>query len=185
MADDHSDFRQKLFDAEEITPALREAYRRQMDTLLHDNHTPRKRLIGAMLLLAMVAGVIGEIRALFVYPGDARFYVAATAMAIAFAGAAVWIARDLWHGKTVRKLSYKVSDLFYGAAGILTVMQLLHGMNAPAEPASTFGVLFMFVFLFVCGAWSLLNRVSAAELSIREELLRIECRMADAFERMN
>jgi hypothetical protein len=97
---------------------------------------------------------------------------------------AAWIARDLWRGKSVRKSSFKVSDLFYGTAGILTVMQLLHGMQAPSEPASTFGVLFMFVFLFVCGAWSVLNRIASAELSTREEMLRIEYRLADLAERL-
>jgi hypothetical protein len=132
----------------------------------------------------MIGIVVGEVRAMLVYSGDASFYGAAATMMVVCAFAAAWIARDLWRGKSVRKSSFKIADLFYGTAGMLTVMSLLHGMQAPANPASTFGVLFMFVFLFVCGVWSLLNRIASAELSTREEMLRIECRLAEISERL-
>jgi hypothetical protein len=184
MTDKSTEFRRKLFEAQEMNPILQEAYHKELDALLHETHTSRTRLPAIALLLLMVGIVVGEVRAMLVYSGDARFYVAATIMMAACAFAAAWIARDLWRGKSVRKSSFKVSDLFYGAAGLLTVMQLMHGMEAPSNPASTFGVLFMFVFLFVCGAWSLLNRIASAELSTREEMLRIECRLAEISERL-
>jgi hypothetical protein len=177
-------FRQQLFEAEKMTPALRDAYRTELDAILYDTLTPRKRLPGILLLLILLVGAVGEVWTMVVHPGDARFYVSATTMLVVFAFGAAWIARDLWRGNSVRKSSYKFADMFYGAAGILTVVQLMHGMFAPADPRSTFGVFFMFVFLFVCSGWSLMNRIASAELSLREEMLRIECRMADLVERL-
>jgi hypothetical protein len=185
MANKPTSFRQQLFEIEEMTPSLRDAYRRELDTLVHDTLTPRKRLPSILFLLIMIVGAIGEVWTMIVHAGDSRFYVSAATMLVAFAIGGAWIARDLWRGKSVRKESYKFADVFYGAAGVLTVVQLLHGMFAPADPRSTFGAFFMFVFLFVCGAWSLVNRISAVELTAREHMLRIECRIAELAERVS
>jgi hypothetical protein len=178
-------FRQELFASQEMNPALREAFHGELDSMLHETLTPAKKIPGLALLIICLGVVIGEIRALLVYPGDARFYIAAISMAVVCAVAAAWIVRDLWRGKSTRKSAFKTADLFYGAAGVLVVVQFLHGMQAPAEPASTFGLLAMLTFLFVCGAWSLQNRIALAELSAREELLRIEYRLADMAERLH
>jgi|SRR4051794_29845955 hypothetical protein len=185
MANESTSFRQQLFEVEEMTPSLRDAYRRELDTLLHETFTPRKRLPSILFLLIIVVGAVGEIWTMCVHSGDSRFYVSATTMLIAFAIGAAWIARDFWRGKSVRKDSYKFADVFYAAAGVLTVVQLFHGMFAPADPRSTFGALFMFVFLFVCAGWSFINRISAAELAAREHMLRIECRIAELAERVS
>jgi hypothetical protein len=58
------------------------------------------------------------------------------------------------------------------------------GLRAPSDPASTFGVLYGFALLTVCIAWSLQNRMAAAELASREQMLRIECRLADLADRL-
>jgi hypothetical protein len=184
MLNNSTKFRQQLFEAEEMTPALRDAYRRELDVILHDTLTPWKRLPGMLFLLFLLVGAFGEVWTMIVHTGDGRFYIAATTILVAFTFGAAWIARDLWRGKSVRKSSYKFADIFYGAAGILTVVQLTHGMFTPADPKSTFGTLFMFAFLFVCGAWSLTTRIASAELTLREEMLRIECRIADITERL-
>jgi hypothetical protein len=63
-------------------------------------------------------------------------------------------------------------------------LQLLKGMHAPADPASTFGVLLVFTFAAVCTSWSIANRIAAAELSAREQALRLECRLADLAQRL-
>jgi peptidoglycan/LPS O-acetylase OafA/YrhL len=184
MLNNPAKFREELFEAEVTTPALRDGYRSELDAMLHERLTPRKRVPGTVLFVLLVLGALGEVWTMIVHPGDARFYVSATTMLAAFAFGAAWIARDLWRGKSARKSSYKFADLFYGAAGVLTVAQLMHGMFAPGDPKSTFGAFFMFVFLFVCSGWSLINRISSSELSLREELLRIECRLADLAERL-
>jgi hypothetical protein len=185
MSNKPTSFREQLFENENMTPSLRDAYRKELDALLYDTHTPRKRLPSLLFLLFMIVGAVGEVWTMIVHTGDMRFYISATTMLLAFAFGAAWIARDLWRGKSARKTSYKFADVFYGAAGVLTTVQLMHGMFAPNDPRSTFGAFFMFVFLFVCGAWSLRDRIASAELSAREHMLRVECRLAELAERVS
>jgi len=62
---------------------------------------------------------------------------------------------------------------------------LLHGLAASGNPASTFNAFFVFVFLFVCAVWALGNRIAASEMAMKEQMLRLECRLADLSERLN
>jgi hypothetical protein len=54
----------------------------------------------------------------------------------------------------------------------------------PDKPASMFNAFFIFVFYYACSEWAVQNRIAAAELAAREQMLRIECRLADLAERM-
>jgi hypothetical protein len=184
MPNEPTNFRDRLLDAQPTTPTLREEYRAQLENLLVQTHTPRSRIGGITLLVICLAIVAGEIRALIVYPGGPGFWTAALTMLGACAVVAAWIIRDLRRGKSLRKDTFKVSEIFYGAASILTVVQLFRGLRAPADPASTFGLLFMLAFLAVCATWSIANRITAATLETREGLLRIESRLADLAERL-
>ena len=78
----------------------------------------------------MLAIVAGEVRALIVYKRDLSFYVSAVTMLIACAVVAVWLVRDLRKAKVAKKSAHQVSELFYGAATILTVASLIHGLGA-------------------------------------------------------
>jgi hypothetical protein len=181
--DPNDDFRKRLVEAQEMTPALREGYRKELDALIHQTHTPRSR-IGAVIMLVICVGVVvGEIWALSRYPGSATFYIGAGTMLLACAVTAAWIVRDLYRGRSLRRESFKVADLFYGAASILTVVTLMHGLSKPSDPASTFNALYVFVFLVVCAHWAFSNRIAAATLETREHLLRVESRLADLADR--
>jgi hypothetical protein len=61
---------------------------------------------------------------------------------------------------------------------------MFQGLSRPADPSSTFGLLFLFVFFAVCTNWSFSSRIAAAELARKEETLRIECRLAELAERL-
>jgi hypothetical protein len=169
-----------LFDAETLTPGLHEAYLKELDALIHERHTPRSRVGGITLLVICLAVVAAEIWALMHYHRQgATFYVGAVTMLLACGCAAVWVMRDLLRGKSVRKQSLKMSELFYLAASILTVVALMRGLTKPSDPASTFNAFYVFVFLAVCAVWGLGNRIAAATLETREHLLRIESRLAE------
>lgn len=184
MPNEPADFREQLVAAQQMTPSLRDGYRRELDAILFETHTPRSRLPAIVLLIICLGVVAAEIRALLIYHGSPTFYIGAVTMLLACAAAMAWIGRDLLRGRSLRKQSLKFPDLFYGAASILLVAELLHGLRAPADPASTFSVLFVFAFFAVCTNWSFSSRITAAELALREETLRIECRLADLAERL-
>jgi hypothetical protein len=183
MQDKTFEFRQRLFEAQEMTPSLQDAYQKELDAILHETLTPRKRLPSMVILMILVVCAVGIVVAMFVHRGT-MFFSSAVTMLIFCTLAAAWIARDQWRGSFARKTSLKMAALFYGTAGVLTVLALFQGLRAPSDPASTFGLLFPFVWLVTCLGWSLLNRIAAAELTMREEMLRIECRLADVAERL-
>jgi hypothetical protein len=47
-----------------------------------------------------------------------------------------------------------------------------------------FNAFLVFVFYVACISWSLDSRIAAAELAAREQMLRIEYRLADLAERL-
>lgn len=179
MPDKSVEFLQRLFDSQEMSPALRSSYQGELDAILHEPLTRRKWWGGIALLVLMVGLVIAEIYAMVVHPGSFLLYGAAGTMMIACGMTAIWIFRDLKKEKISRKSSYKVAEIFYGAAGLLLAMQMFHGLQSASDPKSTFGLLYLFVFLSMCANWGFNNRISAAELKVREQILRVECRLAD------
>lgn len=181
---DPNNFRESLLASQDLTPALRDDYRKELDALLYQTHTSRSALPGIALLLICLAVVAGEIWALLHYPHTPTFLTGAITMLVTCAGAAAWLARDLYRGRFARKQSLKFPELFYGAASILLVAEMLKGLHAPADPASTFGVLFLYVFFAVCTNWSFSSRISAAELAMREQTLRLEYRLMTLSERL-
>jgi hypothetical protein len=90
----------------------------------------------------------------------------------------------LYRGRSVRRQSFKVADLFYVAAAVLTVASLMHGLSKPSDPASTFNAFYVYVFLAVCAHWAFSNRITATELTLREHVLRLEARLADLSARL-
>jgi hypothetical protein len=184
MSNDSTNFRDRLFNSQEITPSLRAAYDKERDALLHEAPSRKNRFLAIVLLLIMLAVVVGEVRVLIVHKGDFSFYVGAVTMLAVCAVVSFWIVRDLRKSKVAKKSAHQVSEMLYGAAAILTVASLIHGLGASGNPSSTFGALFVFVFLFVCAVWSLANRISASEMAMKEQMLRLECRLADLAERL-
>jgi hypothetical protein len=185
MSNDSKNFRERLLEMQEVAPALRTAYESKLDAIFYEAPSRKNRLLALALVLISLAVVGGEIRALIVNKGDYSFYVGATTMLIACAVAAVWIVRDLRRARVEKKSAFRVSELFYGAASILTVTSMIHGLGAKENPSSTFSVLFIFVFLFVCAVWSLANRITASEMAMKEQMLRLECRLADMSDRLD
>jgi hypothetical protein len=184
MSNNLNNLRERLFEAQEVMPELRAAYDKELDAILHEPASRKNRLLAAVLLLIMLAVVVGEVRALLVYKGEWSFYLAAGTMLIACAAGSVWLVRDLRKSKVEKKSAHKFSEMLYAAASILTVVSLLHGLGNAGNPKSTFDAFFVFVFLFVCAMWSLANRITASEMTMKEQMLRLECRLADLAERL-
>ena len=178
-------FRERLFDAERMNPSMRDAYRAELDRLTHETHTPRSRATAITFLVICIGVVLGEVWALSHYRSQgATFYIGAITMLVVCATAAVWLMRDLSRGRSVRRQSFRVADMFYGAAGILTVVTLMHGLAKASDPASTFNAFYVYVFLAVCAHWAIGNRIAAATIETREHLLRVESRLADLADRL-
>jgi hypothetical protein len=179
MSDKSTDLRKRLLDAQEMTPALRDACHKELSAMLEHRLAPRTRLsLFALLLLMLTFTIVGLRAQLFYYPGP-LIYGVWTTFTIVCAGGALWIGWAIWRGRFLWSSYFPVADAFTVAATVITVLTLGLGLRAPSDPASVFGALYAFAFLGICIAWSLHNRIAAAELAAREQMLRIECRLAE------
>jgi hypothetical protein len=180
MSAHDTDLRQRLLDVQELTPELRDACHKELAAMMEHALTSRTRLFLFALLLALLGFVSIGLRALLFYSPGPLVYGVWTVFTGLCAVSALWVGGALWRGRFLWSSYYPVADVFTVAAALITVLTLTLGLRAPSDPASTFGVLYGLVLLVLCSAWSLQNRIAAAELATRERLLRIECRLAAA-----
>jgi cation transport ATPase len=185
MNDKSSEFIQRLTSAQDVSPALRASYQAEMDAMLEPKLTARPALIGIAMVVALVVCAVLIVRNMFIYKVSALILASWATLAVAFSAAAYLIVRDLWRGKHSPKAAFSIAHILNFAAGAITVAALLMGLSKPSDPASMFNAFFMFVFYFACSEWAVHNRIAAAELAAREQMLRIECRLADLSERFS
>jgi len=185
MNDNSSEFIQRLTSAQDVSPALRASYQAEMDTMLEPKLSTRPALIGIVMAAALIVCAALIVRNMFVYDVNALTLTSWVTLGVAFGSAAYLIVRDLLRGKHSPKSAFSIGHILNFAAGAITVCSLLMGLNKPGDPASMFSAFFVFVFYFACSEWSVHNRIAAAELAAREQMLRIECRLADLSERLN
>src|SRR6476646_8365081 len=180
-----SKFIERLTSAQDVSPALRASYQAEMQSMLEPKLTARPALVGIVMLAVLLICSVLIIRNMFIYSVSALVLVAWSTLAIAFLVTAFLIGRDLWRGKHSPKSVFSIAHILNFAAGSVTVVSLLMGLMKPGDPASMFNAFFVFVFYFACSEWATYNRIAAAELAAREQMLRIECRLADLAEKLN
>src|SRR3954466_8669881 len=67
MSNEPSDFREKLFSAQDVSPNLRAAYQKDVQSMANPALTPPKAAMGAMVVLILVICAVGIVRAIFVH----------------------------------------------------------------------------------------------------------------------
>jgi hypothetical protein len=185
MADDPTKFIDRLFKSEELNPVLKASYQAELKNVLEPQLTTRRALPGVALLVILLGCIAGIVRNLFVYEANLLVLASWLVMGGTFAWVAYLIVRDLLRRRHSPASAHAISQALFGAAGLITAATLLAGLSDPGNPASTFHTLFVFVFYFTCAAWVTANRIAAAELAAREQMLRIEYRLAALAERLS
>jgi hypothetical protein len=184
MPDQNEEFRQQLLKVQEISPALRETYQRELETILQPPMTAQKRWVGTTLLIVFLVTLVLVVRADVVYAVRGLNLVAHIAFGAALLAASIYIIRDLYTRKYRQKSVYSIAMCLTIAAGTMTVIALMLGLRHQSDPKSLFGAFYVFVFYFACAMWALECRIASAELAAREQTLRIEYRLVDIADRM-
>jgi hypothetical protein len=172
-------FRQELLTAQKISPELQTAYQKELNSMLHRPMTLRSAAPGSILLAVLLICTILVARAAFLYHVSHLMLAGYIILAAGFIFASILILRDLRNRTHSRKSVSSIANALTLAAGSLTVVALLLGLRNPSDPKSLFGAFYVFVFYFACAIWALDARISTAELTAREQSLRIEYHLAD------
>lgn len=179
-----SDFLKNLLNSEQLSPAMRASYKAELESMTSQPMTPRRAWTGIALLAVLVVCTIGLLRNMLVYDPEPLILVAWGVLAAAFSWVSFLIVRDLVRQKHSPKAAMSIGQILMTSAAAVTVVALLMGLNAPSDPASTFNAFFVFVWYFACMTLALDNRIAAAELAAREQMLRIEFRLADLADKL-
>ena len=184
MSEEGNEFRDRLLGAQKMSTDLERAYRKEVDEMVHPPMTAKSALPGVVLMVILVGCAALIARAVILHPVGKLLTVGYVVMGLAFVWAAMLILRDLLRRRHSQKSTGSVAGALTAAAGTVTVIALLIGLNNPSDPKSLFGAFYVFVFYFACVMWAIENRIKSAELAAREQGLRIEYRLADLAERM-
>jgi Kef-type K+ transport system membrane component KefB len=184
MTDKSSKLIERLFESEKLNPVLKASYQDELSSMLEPKLTRRKAMPGIVLLVVLVACTIAIVRNMVVYDPEPLILLAWGVLVAAFSWVSYLIVRDLKRRKHSPKATMSIGHILMTSAAAITVITLLIGLNAPDDPSSTFNAFFMFVWYFACFSLALENRIAAAELAAREQMLRIEYRLADLAERL-
>jgi hypothetical protein len=163
---------------------LRESYQKELEAMLHPPISPRGNAFGIAMAVGLLITVALIVRADVFYHIRGLMLVGHATLAAALLFAAVLIFRDLRKRTHSHKSASSISGALTTAAGVLTVVALMIGLGHSSDPKSLYGAFYVFVFYFACAVWSLDNRVKSTELAAREQMLRIECRLADLTDRI-
>ena len=184
MSQQNESFRDQLLGAQKMSPDLEAAYRKELDAMLHPPMTARSAAPGIVLLITLLTCTALIARTAFVPPVGPLLLTGYAILAIAFFWSSVLILRSLRTRRHSHQSVSSIAGALTAAAGVITVVALLMGLRNPSDPKSLFGAFYVFVFYFACAIWALENRIKSAELSSREQSLRIEYRLAELSEHL-
>ena len=181
-------FRNRLLDAQPMTPQLRDEYRKELEGLMVHKLSPRARLVNGLLVLVWIALAGACVYAAIVHRDSPKstvdWWINLAMYFAVFVTLTIGGLRNAITGRHTWKAYFNVAGMFFTAAGVTVTMVLLRGLRAPQDPASTFGAIFALVFLIVSLGWALQNRIDAARMDAREHALRLEYRLAELMERL-
>jgi hypothetical protein len=177
-------FRKRLLDAEQVTPALRERYHKELQAMLE------KRLSGVRRWVWLAAAIMGwgfavgfgtlavAMPADFPWPGRLIF----AAGALFGIGFGLLGLKVFWRGSLDLKSD---SGAYSGMAWGLPVLVVTVAMvSAPENDVGLRMILSGLVFLVMGAVFLIRHVIEQSELKTREKLLDIEYRLAELADRM-
>jgi hypothetical protein len=182
MNDSRGGFRERLLKSEQVTPALKERYLKEVHMLFEKRLTGVRRWVwlGAAIMGLGFTGLFGTLA--IVAPAEFPWWGRAVFAAGALFGIgwAILGARIVWRGKMNLKTDTAAGN---GMAWVLVVLVSTFAMVcAPDSLAGLRMIVCSLVFLVGGVAFMTRYVVEQAELKTREKLLEIEYRLAELAE---
>lgn len=170
-----NDLRESLFNAEPISPERQQRFREEL-TRIVDPKLPRgHRLYYLLALLGIVAGLPGAVCGAVFDSAHRTTWGLFLLVSAAFAG---WIMFILRRGAEPLRMMQGMSKALAGVGALVAGLTIFYGLENPSLASVLWALLGLLLFLLT-NFINLWNRSLTAERTLREQILRVEYRLAD------
>jgi hypothetical protein len=167
--------RESLFNAEPISPQRQQRFREELAQIVEPRLSRGYRLYYILALVGLISGLPGAVCGIL-FDSEHRwmwslFLLASTI----FAG---WIVFILRRGAEPLRIMQGMSKALEGIGALVAGALIFYGLQNPSLASvlwALFGVLLFLLTSFI----NLWNRVITAESTLREQILRVEYRLAE------
>jgi membrane associated rhomboid family serine protease len=182
----NDNFRERLLELEQVTPALKERYNKKVQAMLEKRltGTDRKVWLGGTVMsvvFAVLLGALAIIPPAEEVPLPARIPVA---VGVLFSvGFAIFGLRVLWRGSMDLKFDTSVIiGMVWGLAVLVVIMFTVMSLLVPDRIVGLWMMIFGLVVLVVGAVFLIRHVIEQSELKTHEKLLEIEYRIAELAE---
>lgn len=170
-----TNLRESLFNAEPISSERQQRFREELAHIVEPRLSRGHRLYYIMALVALVAGLPGAVVGVFL-DSEHRWLWALFVLACTFF--AGWIVYILRRGAEPLRIMQGMSKASQGIGALVAGLLIFYGLQSPSLASVLWALLGLLVFLLTSFI-NLWNRVITAERTMREQILRVEYRLAD------
>jgi hypothetical protein len=170
-----NDLRESLFDAEPISPERQQRFQEELAHIVGPRLSRGYRLYYIMALVGLIAGLPGAVCAVFFDAEHRWMWVLFLLACTMFAG---WIVYILRRGAEPLRIMQGMSKASQGIGALVAGLLIFYGLQSPSLASVLWALLGLLVFLLTSFI-NLWNRVITAENTMREQILRVEYRLAD------
>lgn len=168
-------FRESLFNAEPISPERQQRFRLELAEITEPRLSRGHRLYYVMALVGLIVGLPGAVGGLLFDAEHRWLWTLSFVNCILFAG---WILYILQRGAEPLRVMQGMSKAFAAFGLLFAGVLIASGLQSPSLTSVLWALLGLLVFLLTSFI-NLWNRVISVENAIREQLLRVEYRVAD------
>jgi 4-amino-4-deoxy-L-arabinose transferase-like glycosyltransferase len=172
---DQKSLRESLFDAEPISADRQQRFHAELDRIREPRLPPSHRIYYTISLVCSLIGLLGAVPG-FIFDGRHRWMWGLFSLTLC--ASAVWYFHILRRGAEPMRKMQTMSKAMAGIGMIVAGAFILYGLHNP----SLAGVLWALAGLLLAlstNVINLWNRVITAERTLREDILRVEYRLAD------
>jgi hypothetical protein len=167
--------REGLFSAEPLSPERQQRFREEIVQIMEPRLPRSHRLYYSIGLIGSVAGIFGAVCALVF---DAEHRWCSALMLLLWTACAAWLLHILRRGAEPLRIMQAASKVFSGMSGFVAGLLIFYGIQNPSVSNILWALLGLLAFQFM-SMINLWNRVITVERNVREQILRVEYRLAD------
>jgi len=170
-----NDLRESLFNAEPISPERQQRFREELTRIVEPKLPRSHRLYYLLALLGVAAGLPGAVCGAVFDSAHRTTWALFLLVSTAFAG---WIVFILRRGAEPMRMMQSMSKALAGIGALVAGLSIFYGLEHPS-PASVLWALLGLLLFLLTNFINLWNRSLTAERTLREQILRVEYRLAD------